>query len=153
MEWMFKKAWVFKLGMNIWPPLLFSRIRVITLTDDFRKAEVKMTLSTWNRNTMGTHFGGSLFAMTDPFYVTLLMAHLGRGYVVWDKFSDIDFIKPGKGTVHAKFLISDQLLTDIKTHTANGDKYLPVLPVNIYDDNGDVVAKVNKTIYIRKKPK
>lgn len=152
MDWMFKKAWVFKLAMNIWPPLLFSRIRMTKLTADFREAEVKMTLSAWNRNAMGAHFGGSLFAMTDPFYMTMLMAVLGKGYVVWDKFADIDFIKPGRGTVYAKFLISDQLLNDIKKHTDNGEKYLPVIPVYILDDKGEVVSKVNKTLYIRKKP-
>ena len=152
MDWMLKRAWTFKLLMNIWPPLLFSRIKLIMLTKDFREAKVRMKLSAWNKNAMGTHFGGSLFAMTDPFYMMMLMAYLGKGYVVWDKFADIDFVKPGRGVVYARFILTDELLNDIKKNTANGDKYLPVIPVNIIDEKGEIVAKVNKTLYIRKKP-
>jgi len=135
----------------MWPPLLFSRIRLTSLSNDFRQAEAKMTLSLWNKNAMGAQFGGSLFAMTDPFYMLMLMGYLGKDYIVWDKFSDIDFIKPGRGTVYAKFHLTDELLQNIKDNTAEGNKYLPVIAVTIMDDAGDVVAKVNKTIYIRKK--
>ena len=151
MDWFFQKAWRFKLFINVWPPLFFSRIKLIKLTDDFRDAKVRMTLRGWNRNAKGSHFGGSLFAMTDPFYMLMLMAHLGKGYVVWDKFSDIDFIKPGRGTVYASFTLTDELLQDIKKNTANGEKYLPIIPVQIVDEEGEIIAKVNKTIYVRKK--
>lgn len=151
MDWVFNKAWKFKLFLNMWPPLLFSRIKLIKITDDFREAKVRMTLSAWNRNVKGSHFGGSLFAMTDPFYMMMIMANLGEDYVVWDKLADIDFIKPGLGSVYATFIVTNELLEDIKLKTQNGDKYLPTLPVNIVDEEGDIVAKVNKTIYIRKR--
>jgi acyl-coenzyme A thioesterase PaaI-like protein len=148
---MLKKSWVFKLLMNMWPPLLFSRIKLIKLTKDFREAKVRMTLSAWNKNAMGAHFGGSLFAMTDPFYMMMLMAHLGKGYIVWDKSADIDFIKPGRGTVYASFALTDELLKDIENNTAEGDKYLPEIPVDIINEQGEIIAKVNKTLYVRKK--
>ena len=151
MDWFFKKAWRFKLLINIWPPLFFSRIKLIKLSDDFREAKVRMTLSAWNKNAKGSHFGGSLFAMTDPYYMLMLMARLGKTHVVWDKFSDIDFIKPGRGTVYATFILTDELLKDIEKNTANGEKYLPIIPVVIIDEEGEIVAKVNKTIYLRKK--
>ncbi len=153
MNILFKKPWLFRLIMNIWPPFFFSGIRVKHISRDFKKASVKLTLRPWNKNAVGSHFGGSLFSMTDPFYMLLLLGQLGDKYIVWDKCADIDFIKPGKGTVNAEFQITQELIDDIIANTASGDKYLPKIPVYIKDEQGDIVAKLIRTIYIRKKLK
>ena len=81
----------------------------------------------------------------------MLMQVLGRGYIVWDKTATIEFRKPGRGTVSARFHLTDQMLNDIHTHTALGDKYLPEFRVDITDNNGDLVARGFKTLYIRRK--
>ena len=135
------------------PPFLFTGIRVTTITPDFKQAQVKLTLRPWNANAVNVHFGGSLYAMTDPFYMMLILAQLGPDYIVWDKSADIEYIKPGKGKVFADFNITAELIDDIIENTAQGNKYLPTYPVNIKDESGELVAKVNKTIYIRKKQK
>ncbi|MFD2167095.1 DUF4442 domain-containing protein [Thalassotalea euphylliae] len=151
MNLMFSRAWLFRIFINIWPPLFFARIKLEKISDDFREAHVSMKLSTWNRNGVGSIFGGALFSMTDPFYMMMLMARMRDEYIIWDKSADIDFIKPGRGKVTADFLITDQMLEDIKTHTANGEKYLPEVVTYIKDEQGEVVAKVNRTLYIRRK--
>ncbi|MGB1261480.1 MAG: DUF4442 domain-containing protein [Cognaticolwellia sp.] len=148
---MFKKAWQMKLLLNIWPPFLFSGIRVVDISQDFRKANVRLKLGIFNQNAVGVHFGGSLYSMTDPFYMLMILARLGRDYIVWDKSADIDYIKPGKGTVTAEFLVTDALIADIVAHTADGEKYLPEIPVYVKDSQGEVVAKLNRKLYIRKK--
>ena len=106
----------------------------------------------WTRNYVGTHFGGSLFAMTDPFWMILAKECLGNDYIVWDKAAEIEFVKPGKGTVHARFKVEDHVLDEIRAATANGDKHLRWLPVEVIDRHGDVVARVRKQIYVRRKP-
>ncbi|KGJ96889.1 DUF4442 domain-containing protein [Colwellia psychrerythraea] len=151
MNLFFKKSWLFRLIMNLWPPLFFAGIHVKYISTDFKVARVELTLRPWNKNAVGSHFGGSLFAMTDPFYMLMLLAQLGDQYVVWDKSADIDFIKPGKGKVTADFAINQQFIDDIITHTENGDKYLPEIPVYVKDEQGDIVAKLNRTLYIRRK--
>lgn len=148
---MFKKAWQMKFLLNIWPPFLFSGIRVVDISNDFRKAQVRLKLGMFNQNAVGVHFGGSLFSMTDPFCMLMVLSRLGKDYIVWDKSADIDYIKPGKGTVTADFLITDALIADILAHTAEGEKYLPEIPVFVKDAQGEVVAKLNRTLYIRKK--
>lgn len=154
MNLLFKKAWLFRLIMNLWPPLLFAGIRIKNISADFKTARVELTLRPWNKNAVGSHFGGSLFAMTDPFYMLMLLAQLGDQYLVWDKSADIDFIKPGKGKVYADFSVNQSLIDEIIINTANGEKYLPQIPVYIKDQQGDIVAKLNRTLYIRrKKPK
>ena len=106
----------------------------------------------WNRNYVGTHFGGSLFAMTDPFWMILAKERLGRDYYVWDKAAEIEFVKPGKGTLHAEFRLDPHVLDEIRAETANGQKYLRWMPADVFNAQNEVVARVRKQIYVRLKP-
>jgi len=151
MKFLFKRAWLLKLLLNIWPPFLFAGIHVVKISPDYRQARIELRQRPWNRNAVGVHFGGSLFAMSDPMYMLMLMGIFKGEYLIWDKAACIDFIKPGRGTVYAEFEITDHLLEDIKRMTASGEKYLPVLPVVIKDGEGDTVATVERTLYIKKK--
>ena len=89
--------------MNIWPPFVGAGIKVVRIADDFHEIRVALRQKWFNKNIVGSHFGGSLYAMVDPFYMIMLMNILGKDYIVWDKFASIDFIAPGKGTVTATF--------------------------------------------------
>jgi acyl-coenzyme A thioesterase PaaI-like protein len=148
-----RRARLLRLGLNLYPPYLGAGIRVREISPDFRRVRVRMGLGWYNRNYVRTQFGGSLYSMTDPFFMLMLMQLLGRDYIVWDKAASIDFISPGKGPVHAEFRIDDELLAQIRQHTAGGDKYLPELRVEVRDDEGTLVAIVHKTLYIRLKPR
>lgn len=146
------KASTLRFGLNVWPPFLFSGIHVARLSDDYRHAHVELRMRPWNRNYVGTHFGGSLFAMTDPFWMLLAMNALGREYWVWDKAGEIEFVKPGRGTVHADFRLRDDVLDELRASTANGGKTLRWFDTDITDGNGEVVARVRKQLYVRRKP-
>jgi len=102
-------------------------------------------------NYVGTLFGGSLFAMTDPFYMVMVMRNLGKGYIVWDKRSEIEYVSPGKSTVYAEFHLSDEELNEIKREVATSGKYLKWFEVDIKSADGTVVAIVKKQIYVRQK--
>jgi len=141
-----------RLLMNLWPPFIGAGIHVERLAPNYREAVVRMRLGLLNRNYMGTHFGGSLFAMTDPFFALLVMHNLGRDYVVWDKASSIDYKLPGRGTVRARFRITAEQVEDIRQATAGGQKYEPTFAVDVVNRQGEVVATVEKTIYVRRKP-
>lgn len=145
-------AGTLRLLMNLWPPFIGAGIHVERLAPDYREAVVRMRLGLLNRNYMGTHFGGSLFAMTDPFFALLVMHNLGRDYVVWDKASSIDYKLPGRGTVRARFRITAEQVEDIRQATAGGQKYEPTFAVDVVNRQGEVVATVEKTIYVRRKP-
>lgn len=147
----FSGAGGMRRALRIFGPYVGAGVRVSELSEDFRHLRVEMKLHWYNTNYVGTHFGGSLYSMIDPFWMLLLMNNLGRDYIVWDKAAHIDFIKPGKGTVSATFRLTEEMLDEVRHATANGDKFLPEWPVDIVDEQGDVVARVNKTLYIRKK--
>ncbi|GAB1596331.1 DUF4442 domain-containing protein [Lysobacter sp. PAGU 2638] len=138
--------------LNLWPPFLATGIHVTHLADDWRHARVELRLRPWNRNAVGTHFGGSLFAMTDPFWMLLVMRGMGRDYFVWDRAGEIDFDKPGRGVVHAEFRVDDALLDDIRAQTADGAKHLRWFETPVIDADGQTVARVRKQLYVRRKP-
>ncbi|MBY6185040.1 DUF4442 domain-containing protein [Marinobacter hydrocarbonoclasticus] len=138
--------------LNLWPPFLFPGIRIEQLDPDYRYCRVALKLRPWNRNANGSHFGGSLFAMTDPIYAMMLMGIFGKEYRVWDKEADIDYIKPGKGRVYAEFRLTDGQLDAIRNATAEGDKVLPEFIVEVKDENGDIVCRLRRVLYVRKKP-
>lgn len=140
-------------GMHLWPPFLGAGIRLRHMSEDFREAEVELRLGRLNRNAVGTQFGGSLFAMTDPFYAIMLMRNLGRDYLVWDKAASIEYLAPGRGTVRARFELTEARLDGIRAQAAGGEKVLPEFDTEIVDAKGEVVARVHRTVYVRLKPK
>ncbi len=137
--------------INFYPPYIGAGIRVKSVSDDFRRIEVKMKMHWWNKNLFGTHFGGSLASMTDPFYVFILMMNLGKGYIIWDKASLIKFRKPGIGTVTCVFEMNQRQIDEIKNAVEASGKKDFVLPVEIKDKAGETVCQLEKTIYVRKK--
>jgi acyl-coenzyme A thioesterase PaaI-like protein len=141
-----------RLGMNLWPPFIGAGIHIMEIAPDYRHARVRLRMGLLNRNYFGTHFGGSLYAMTDPFYALMLLHNLPRGYVVWDKTSQIHYKSPGRGYVYANFTLDDAMINEVLAATADGQKYEPTWAVDVVDAAGKTVATVEKTLYVRRKP-
>jgi acyl-coenzyme A thioesterase PaaI-like protein len=135
--------------MNVYPPYLGAGIRVHPAKDG-RSVTVSMRLTKLNQNYGGTHFGGSLYAMCDPFFVLLLVTRLGPGYFVTDKAAAIRFKKPGVGKVSATFEIADEEIRRIEREVADKRKIEPVYRVEVIDEAGETVAEIDKTLYVRK---
>ena len=140
-----------RIFMNLWPPFLAAGIRVKRLDPDWKRIDVEMKLRLWNSNYVGTHYGGSLYSMTDPFYMLMLIENLGRDYIVWDKSASIRFRKPGKGTVAVTFQITDDDLAQICEALKTNEKFDRTFQAEIQDESGTVVAEVQKVLQIRKK--
>jgi acyl-coenzyme A thioesterase PaaI-like protein len=137
--------------MNLWPPYLAAGIRVREISPDWKRVRVELRARWWNRNYVGTHFGGSLFAMTDPFYMLMFLKLLGRDYVVWDYAAHIRFVKPGRGTVSAVFEVDDAELERIVDATRDGERFIAEYPVSVHDADGDEVARIRREVYFRRK--
>ena len=67
-----------KFLLNLYGPFRGARIRLEHISEDWREIHVSMKMRWYNRNIMGTHFGGSLYAMVDPQYMLMLMQVLGE---------------------------------------------------------------------------
>jgi acyl-coenzyme A thioesterase PaaI-like protein len=145
-----KYLWLIKL-LNFYPPYLFSGIRVIGHSKDFTYFKVRLKLTWYNKNLVGTAFGGSLYSMCDPFFMFILIINLGKDYIVWDKSAKIDFVRPGKGTVYAEFKLSLEEITSIKNEVDILGKKTFTFPCQVVDSKGELIASLSKDVYVRKK--
>lgn len=138
-------------GMNAWPPFLFTGIRVQRMTADFRHVRVRLRRLPATTNYVGTLFGGSLFSMTDPFWMMMILRNLGPGYVVWDKAAEIEFVAPGRSSVTATFDLTEEILDELREAAAGGEKVLRWFENDIVADDGTLIARSRKQIYVRRK--
>jgi acyl-coenzyme A thioesterase PaaI-like protein len=136
--------------INLWPPFLFSGIRIVSVAKDWKRLEAELRLRWWNRNSLGTMFGGSLFAMADPFYPLMLQQHLGRGYTIWTKSASIEFLSPGRTVARATFLLSGEVVEEIRAATEDGGKCEPQYSAVISDPEGKVIARVSLRYHVRR---
>lgn len=138
-------------AINLYGPFLGAGVKLEEMSKDYRYAKVSMPLTFYNKNYMGTQFGGSLYSMVDPWYMLMLIKNLGRDYIVWDKGATIQFKKPGRGKVSAQFTLTQEMIDDIKAHLETNTKMDKIFKVEIKDQEGKLICEVDKVVYIRKK--
>lgn len=135
--------------VNLWPPFLGAGIHVRVLQRQPLLFETRLKLRWTNRNWVGTHFGGSLYAMCDPFYMLILAAALGPGYVVWDKSATIRYLRPGRGTVRARFEVAPERIEAIRREADARGRSEPRFECDVIDGAGELVARVEKVLSVR----
>ncbi len=145
-------ATALRRGLNLWPPFLAASVHVDRISPDFREFDVSLRMRPWSRNYVGTQFGGSLFAMCDPWWMLGALRCLGDEYIVWDKAGEIDFVSPGRTDVRTSIRITDELLDEIRAATADGSKYLVWCDNDVVAEDGTLVARYRKQLYVRRKP-
>lgn len=136
---------------NIWPPFVGAGISIVKTETDargFKSMDIRLKLRFWNSNYVGTQFGGSLFAMTDPFLMVMLLQRLGSQYVVWDKVSTIRFKRPGRSDCFARFEILDSEVNELKSRLDGEGQFDWIRVIEIRDRENLVVATVEKTLYM-----
>lgn len=137
--------------VNWYPPYLGMGIKVKSYSDDFTRFEVQLRATWFNRNLFGTHFGGCLYSMCDPFYVFIVTMNLGRNYIVWDKSAAIDFLKPAKGTITGVFEVSKERLEEIRREVDELGKNTYHFEADLVDEADVAIARVRKEVYVRTK--
>jgi acyl-coenzyme A thioesterase PaaI-like protein len=135
--------------LSFYPPFMGTGIWVKKVT----KTTIKVImLDLWyNRNVYGTHFGGSLYAMCDPFFILILHRNLGNNYIYWDKSAKINYLKPGNGKVEAIFEIPLAQIDTIKKEIEIEKRKSFVFTTSILDNSGSTIATVEKEIFLKKK--
>jgi len=141
----------FRVLANLYPPFLFAGIRITRIAKDFSSLEVKLYSYVLNMNYVGTHFGGSLYSMTDPWFMLILIQKLGRGFIVWDKGARIDFKKPGLGSLTATFQFSEEEISSVRAKVLAEGKYVFEKRVEVKNDQGEIVTLVDKILYVKRK--
>lgn len=125
--------------------------KIAYASDDWREVRVEIPLSRRTRNYVGTIFGGSMYGAVDPIYMVMLIKALGPDYVVWDKAATIRFRKPGRSTLHARFVIDDAELDTIRDALRTQPTVDRTYIIHLVDAGGVLHAEVEKVIHIRPK--
>lgn len=134
-------------AFNFWPCIWCSGGKVEFIAGDFKELHVSLKLNIRTRNRVGTVFGGSIYSSVDPYYMLLFMEVLGKNYVVWDKGASMKFVRPIVDKVKCRFLITDELITEVKQKIVEGGEYSFDLPLHYEDDAGTVYATFTKSVY------
>lgn len=138
-------------AFNFWPCIWCTSSKVEFIAGDYKELHVSLKLNIRTRNRVGTVYGGSIYSSVDPYFMLLFMEVLGRNYVVWDKGASMKFVKPIVEKVKCRFLISDELIDDVKHHVEMRGEYSFELPLHYEDENGKVYATFTKSVYIATK--
>lgn len=137
--------------LSFYPPLAGAGIRVRRVSRSPLAFESRLRLRWWNRNWFGAHYGGSLYTMADPFYMLILADALGRDHLVRDKAGSIRYLRPGRGTVRARFEISAERIEAIRRRVGEVGRDEPIFLARVLDGSGQVVAEVEKRIVVRRR--
>jgi acyl-coenzyme A thioesterase PaaI-like protein len=121
------------------------------IAEDWSEVHLEVPLSWRTRNYVGTIFGGSMYSAVDPIYMVMLIKRLGSEYVVWDKTATIQFKKPGRETLHARFHVPDEELAAIRAMLQTQRSVDRTYRIELKDGAGIVCAVVEKIIYIRRR--
>jgi acyl-coenzyme A thioesterase PaaI-like protein len=137
--------------ISFYPPYLGANVRVRAVSLDATCFDVEMRLTFWNQNYFGTHFGGSLYAMCDPFFALILTEALGPDYVVWDKAGSIRFLRPGRGTVRARFEIPPERIESIRREADEHRSSEVTISVDVRGSEDERVAHVTKVLSVHRR--
>lgn len=142
-----RQSRLWRLGVNVWPCIWCTGSKVKFVSADFTELHLSLSLNWRTRNRVGTVYGGSMYSSVDPYFMLMFMQILGKGYVVWDKAASMKFVRPVTDTIKCRFLISEELIQDVKHHVAMRGEYTFDLPLHYEDEQGKVYATFTKTIY------
>jgi acyl-coenzyme A thioesterase PaaI-like protein len=144
-------TWKFRTLMNWYPMYFGTGGKILFWAGDSSELHLRLKLNVWTYNYVGTIFGGSLFAAADPFYMLMLFKALGPKYVVWDKSANIRFKKPGKTILYAKYKITEEDFSTIKSTVTEKGETTHNFVIRWIDKDQVVHAEIERQCYIAEK--
>jgi uncharacterized protein DUF4442 len=145
------RARMIRLIFNLHPAYRGTGGRVVHVAPDLSHIRVSLPLTWRTRNLLGSLYGGSLFAVTDGVHPILLMAALGKNFVVWDKAASIRYRRPGCSTLYADFIIDRAEVSAIRAALAEYPELDRTCQVELKDRHGVVHTVVERTVYVAEK--
>jgi acyl-coenzyme A thioesterase PaaI-like protein len=142
-----------RFAFNFYPCYRRTGARLVYAADDYSEVRVKLPLNWKTRGYWGTLFGGSMYGAIDPVLVVMLARRLGPDYVVWDKSATIEFKKPGRGALYARFRVEDEEVAELRRAIDRDGKTERTWAVELTDAAGTVHAAFTKTLYLRRRDK
>ncbi|MGO1991276.1 MAG: PaaI family thioesterase [Corynebacterium sp.] len=149
MKRVFSGPQAFERSLDVWPPLAGAGVKVRGIADDWSHGTVVLRLGPLNRNMHGAAFGGTLFAMTDILFGTLVMKRLGSDYEAWTRTGSFQYLNPGRNG--AKLLVDadDAMIDDIISKVEQHGYYNVAYTSVIRNPDGTVVGIGQQDLHVR----
>ena len=141
-----------RLLLNLFPPFIFNRIRIVSVGDGFRSCSVRVRPSLLTRNLNGTIFGGAIFSAADPFYAVMfwqIFARQDMRVQTWLKSASIEYLRPAAVDLTLEFALTDEDIEDAKTTLERDGRYTRTFAVAALDPKGKVCARMTNEVYLR----
>lgn len=145
------RTWRFRTLMNWYPMYFGTGGKILFWSGDSREVQLRLRRNVWTYNYVGTIFGGSMFAASDPFYMLMLLQVLGNRYVVWDKSASIRFRKPGRTTLYMRYELTDEGIDAIRRDVAANGQTERTFTLQWVDAAGVMHAEIERRCYIADK--
>lgn len=143
---------IVKFVLNLFPPLLFNRIVLKHISDDFSEMQVVLKKAIFNINFHKTIFGGSIFSACDPYFPTMyyhIFANKDRKLIVWLKAAEIKYLKPANSSLKLNFKITEENIQMAERNLNDTGKFEIWHTVEAINKEGIVCAKASIQIYLR----
>ena len=140
-----------RFGFNLFPAFRRTGGCITHISQDLQQVRIKVPLNWKTRNYVGTIFGGSMYGAIDPIYMVMFMKLLGEDYIVWDKSATIQHKRPGRSSLHASFILTDEELSTIREQLAHTKALERTYRVELLDHDNQICALIDKTLLFRKR--
>lgn len=141
-----------KILLNLYPPFIFNRIKIQSISKDFTEVKVKIKKSIWNKNMAGTIFGGTLFSAADPFiavmYWQIFSIRFNKKIIVWLKSAEIVYKKPADTDMFLYFKIDEEEILLAKKDLEEKGKHVSEYFVDLKNKQDEVCAIVKLNSYL-----
>lgn len=141
-----------KTVLNLFPPLLFNRIVLKEISNDFMQMRVVLRRALFNMNFHKTIFGGSIFSACDPYFPTMyyhIFANKNRKLIIWLKSAEIQYLRPADSTLKLHFEITEADVEKVEKTLDEIGKTEIWHTVEAINKKGVVCAKANMLVYLR----
>ncbi len=133
-----------------YPPFWVMRIKVLELSEDWRKVRIRLPLNTFSRNPGGVMFGGYQASLADPI-AAIACARVFPGYSVWTRALTVDFIRGGSTDLELRFEFPVEQERTIRQELEERGRATPVFEYGYYLADGARCTRVLNTVAIRPK--
>ncbi|HIE74166.1 MAG TPA: DUF4442 domain-containing protein [Flavobacteriales bacterium] len=138
--------------LNIFPPLLFNRIVLKEISDDFMQMRVVIRRALFNINFHKTIFGGTIFSACDPYFPTMyyhIFAKKNRKLIIWLKSAEIQYLRPADTSLKLHFKITEKEIQLAEKTLNEKGKFEIWHDVEAISKKGIVCAKAKMLVYLR----
>jgi len=130
------------------PPFWLMRIRVLEISDQWRRVRILLPLTAISRNAGGNMYGGFQASLADPI-PALACLRLFPGYSVWTRRLHLDFRHEGRTDLELRFEIDPEQEAQIRADLDAKGRSSPCFKYGFYMADGGLSTVVHNTVAIR----